>query len=261
MSWRRDLMTLLVLALLLVGLLALRGRGSTSCSGRLAELAGGPPPAPDAAQVAAALAAARNGSVAERIDVHLEWIARGSSLARASLHAWLGSDFPAGSLSAQQRRRLEGIALAWPVESLRQSAAGILLADAPDEAARDAAAVGCRALLGRASPEARADLTRRAASEPAAARWLASLGSPALAPLIRLVGGGAAGAHAGLDALVRAHPELRREAIPALIDLLEGGSEPARTALETVADERFAEVSEWRDWWEGMRKRLERLER
>ena len=70
--------------------------------------------------VAAALEAAHTFPVARRLDVYLEWIARGSPLAEADLERWL-TEFPAGALTGQQRQRLEDVVLAWPDEALRRA--------------------------------------------------------------------------------------------------------------------------------------------
>lgn len=232
----RDLGNIMLLVGLLAGLVWFTQAGGDSCASAVASLAGAPAK-PDPAVVSDALKAAQGAPVAERLDVHLEWIAQRSPLAVASLERWL-ANFPPGALTGDQRDKLVDVALAWPDEGLRTAAAGVLLADAPDAPSAPA----WRAVRGVATP---VDL----AALPGSA-WAAALGPPALAALLKRPD------DAALRQLLRAHPHLRREAIPALIEGL-----PARHGtLAAVADTDLGTDPErWRQWWAGVERSLERL--
>ena len=232
----KDLGNLLLLLALLGGLVWFAQAGGDSCAGAVANLAGVPEP-PDPEQVRAALDAARDAPVAGRLDVHLEWIAQGSPLARASLESWL-VEFPPGALTSSQVDKLADVALAWPDERLRKAAAGVLLANAPSAESAPA----WRAVRGVATE---ADLAKLPGSA-----WAAALGPPALPALLQRPDDTA------LRQLLRAHPDLRRQAIPALIDGL-----PARhaTLVAVAGTDLGADAERWRDWWSGVERSLERL--
>ncbi len=232
----RNLANLLLLGALLAGLIWFTQAGGDSCAGAVANLAGVPEP-PNPEQVRAALDAARTAPVAGRLDVHLEWIAQGSPLARASLEGWL-TEFPAGALEVGQVDTLRDVALAWPDEALRQAAAGVLLANQPT----GPAAPAWRAVRGVATEADRAALP--------GSTWAAALGPPALQTLLTRADDSA------LRQLLRAHPNLRRQAIPVLIEGLPG----RHATLAAVAGTDLGTDSDrWRDWWAGVERSLERL--
>ena len=232
----KNLANLLLLGALLAGLIWLSQAGGESCAGAVASLAGVPEP-PDPEQVRAALDGARTAPVAQRLDVHLQWIAQGSPLARASLQGWL-SEFPAGALSPDQVGTLTDVALAWPDETLRQAAAVVLLAN--DPVGQSGAA--WRAVLGVATDQDRADLPGSA--------WAAALGPSALRDLLGRED------DAPLRQLLAAHPDLRRQAIPVLIE----GLPDRHATLAAVADtDHGTDPGPWKSWWAGVERSLARL--
>lgn len=233
-------------------------QGGPDCAGAAVELTGTPAPPPLPGRVQAALDAVRHADPARRLDAHFEWIALGSPLATAALEAWLASDFPAGALSADQRERMLDAALAWPDPAVRRAGAAVVLADAAGAGAVPADGAGraedalvkaaCRAVRGEASVAELAALRTDAAG-----RLTAALGPAALDTLLpRAVRGD----DAGLMLLLRAHPDLRRQAIPRLIEELP----VAHSTLVAVADTDLGPLPEpWRSWWDGVERSLRRL--
>ncbi len=232
----KDLGNLTLLMALLAALLWMSHAGSTSCAGAVATLAG-VAARPDPEAVRAALDDAVGRPAAERLDVHLHWIAQGSPLAEASLEGWL-TGFPRGALGEAQTATLADVALAWPDAALRRAAAGALLANG----AVDAKAAAWRAVRGEASKAERAEVARG----PQAA----ALGPEALEGLLGRTD------DAPLRQLLRAHPDLRRVAIPPLIERLPAG----HALLVDIAGADLGRRPEpWRHWWAGVERSLSRL--
>lgn len=232
----KDLANVVLLVALLGGLFWFTQAGGDSCAGAVASLAGVAEP-PDPEAVSKALKAAADAPTAQRLDVHLEWIAQGSPLARASLERWLEA-FPVGTLTQGQIAKLSDVALAWPDDHLRQAAAGVLLADAANAASTPA----WRAVRGAAT-EADRDALR-------GAPWAAALGPAALTQLMERPDDGP------LRQLLRAHPDLRRQAIPTLIEGLPGRH---ATLAAVAGTDLGADPDRWRQWWAGVERSLERL--
>jgi len=232
----KDLGNLTLLVALLFALAWMSHAGSTSCAGAVASLAGVSEP-PDPEVVRAALDEAAGRPPAERLDVHLHWIGQGSPLAEASLEGWLRG-FPRGALGDTQKATLAEVALAWPDAALRRAAAGALLANGADTAE----AAAWRVVRGEASEAERTEVGRG----PQAA----ALGPEALEGLLGRADDGA------LRQLLRAHPDLRRIAIPRLIERLPNG----HTLLVDVAGADLGRQPEpWRHWWAGVERSLTRL--
>ena len=232
----KDLGNITLLGALLATLLWMSHAGSTSCAGAVATLAG-IPDRPDPEAVRAALDDAGGQPVAERLDVHLHWIAQGSPLAEASLEDWL-TGFPRGSLGQTQAATLEDVALAWPDEALRRAAAGALLANGSDAAK----AAAWRAVRGEASKDERADVARG----PQAA----ALGPEALEDLLGRTD------DAPLRQLLRAHPDLRRVAIPRLIERLPAGHD---LQVDVAGAALGRHPDPWRHWWARVERSLAKL--
>lgn len=232
----KDLGNILILAAMLGGLLWFTQAGGDSCAGAAEFLAAGPA-APDPEEVIKALEAAASDPVAGRLDVHFEWIARGSPLAIASLETWLNT-FPAGSLTKAQIDELADVALAWSNGPLRTASAGVLLANSPQAASAPA----WRLVRG----EEVAGDREQIADTP----WAAALGRQALPALLKRADDGP------LRQLLRAHPDLRRQAIPQLI---EGLPATHPTLAAVAATDLGTDPDPWRQWWAGVESSLKRF--